>query len=118
MNPVLGHIKCPHCENENATIHQEKKGKTKALYYRCENCGTVQCRYKGGQDFIKKHGRFIESNDAQAKDEIAKQAAAVALAEAAELRHKVAKEKAKEVPPPEPASPKKKTLLDIINEAL
>lgn len=101
-NPVLGHLNCPHC-GEEATIHQEKKGQTKALYYRCINCGTIQCRYGGGQKFIKENARWIAPDDTETKEKIAAQAAAEAKAEVTEALNKVKKEDVKTEQKPETA---------------
>lgn len=65
MNPCIGYITCPHCGNESATVHREKKGK-QALYYRCYDgphgtCGTVQIRNPGGQKFINENMRPLDS---------------------------------------------------------
>ena len=105
MNPVIGHIKCGHCENENATVHREKKGKVQALYYRCENCGTIQCRYAGGQAYIKKNARFVDPADTAAREQAGQQAAAEAKAEVAEAAHKMAMEKKKEAEKPATPTP-------------
>lgn len=52
MNPVIGHLDCPLCtamgRKTTATVHQERRAK-RALYMRCEQCGTLQPRLPGGQ---------------------------------------------------------------------
>lgn len=120
-NPVLGHITCPHCGRTDATIHQEKKGKVKALYYRCIDCGTIQCRYAKGQEFIKKHGRFVTPDDTAAREAAAAVAAAEAKAEVAEAAHKFTPKPAP-TPAPEPknndAPPKQKSAWDWMNKEI
>ena len=68
-NEVLGHVTCPHCGSNNATVHKEKKGG--AFYYRCYDgphgpCGTVQVRGSGGQKYIKDNAVMIADENAQA----------------------------------------------------
>lgn len=64
----VGLIKCPHCGNENATVHQQQTGTKKGrLYYRCYSeingavmlCGTIQCIGQSGQDWINANMRPI-----------------------------------------------------------
>lgn len=117
MNPVLGHISCPHCTNQNATVHKEKKGKVQALYYRCENCGTIQCRYPGGQAFINANARWVKPDDMEAREAAGAAAAAEAKAEVAEVAHKKAAEKP--APPPAPIEqPKKRGFLEAMAAAM
>ena len=62
-NPAISLLTCPHCGNEEATVHRQKKGGT--LYYRCQSvgyCGTVQIRGPGGQRFIEQNRRDLGSN--------------------------------------------------------
>lgn len=57
---IIGTLKCPHCGNEHATVH-EQKGKANKLYYRCyarpgsadPRCGTVQITGPSGQEWIR-----------------------------------------------------------------
>ena len=64
----IGLIKCPHCGNENATVHQQQTGTKKGrLYYRCYSeingavmlCGTIQCIGQSGQKYINDNMRPI-----------------------------------------------------------
>lgn len=62
---ILGHLKCPHCGNNDATVHQAA-GRNKAFYYRCYDdvsggCGTVQISLAAGQRFIKENLRPLNS---------------------------------------------------------
>lgn len=108
MNPVLGHCTCPHC-NDQATVHQEKTGRKKAKYYRCQ-CGTVQIRGETGQRWIEKNTVWIAPDDMAAREVAGAAAAAEARAEVAEVAHKKAAEKAAAIePPPPPPEPKKRT---------
>lgn len=61
-------IKCAHCGNENATVHQQQTGTKKGrLYYRCYSeingtvmlCGTIQCIGQSGQKYINDNMRPI-----------------------------------------------------------
>jgi hypothetical protein len=66
---ILGNITCPHCGNENATVHKQARGK-KRLYYRCYDgqigdCGTVQIVLEGGQKWINKNIRKLNSDNAE-----------------------------------------------------
>lgn len=64
----VGLITCPHCGNENATVHEQQTGTKKGRkYYRCYseingsqmNCGTIQCIGQRGQDWINQNMRPI-----------------------------------------------------------
>lgn len=64
----VGLINCPHCGNENATVHQQQTGTKKGrFYYRCYSeingsvmlCGTIQCIGQRGQDWINQNMRPI-----------------------------------------------------------
>lgn len=86
---ILGHITCPHCGNDKATVHRQAKG-SRALYYRCypENsdpCGTVQIILKGGQKFINENMRPL--------NEVEQNIAAQEAGEIAKVEQKVAAEK-------------------------
>jgi hypothetical protein len=69
---ILGHVTCPHCGNDQATVHREAKGK-RALYYRCYSapgsiamrCGTVQIRGPQGQVWINANITTIASGQAE-----------------------------------------------------
>ena len=105
-NPVIAKITCPHCGNDEATVHQENK-KAGKKYYRCYggpdgDCGTVQIRYEGGQKFINKNMRPLEPVE---QDQEVEAAAEEAKAEAAEQVRKVRREKK---PEPEPKPETKK----------
>ena len=94
-NPIVGHVKCPHCGNPDATVHQEKKGK-RSLYYRCYggpkgDCGTVQIRYPGGQQWIKDNMRPL---DLEQQDDAANEAAGEAAEEAREQARDVRRQAA------------------------
>lgn len=72
-NPVLGHVTCPHCGNDAATVHRESRGRAKKLYYRCYSggaCGTIQCRGEGGQRWIASHVTWLagEAQEQSAAD--------------------------------------------------
>lgn len=56
---IVGYITCPHCGNDQATVHKQAKGGK--FYYRCyasegsvdARCGTVQITGPTGQSWIK-----------------------------------------------------------------
>jgi len=88
---ILGHITCPHCQNDKATVHRQAKG-SRALYYRCYDgekgdCGTVQIILKGGQAWIKANMRPLAAGEveiiAQEAAEVAKEQATKAATVAA-----------------------------------
>lgn len=101
-NPVIGHIECPLCNNDKATVHREGRGK-KAMYYRCYDgpngtCGTIQCRGPGGQDWITRNIRALEP---EKKEAIADKAAEEARGEAKAAAREV--ERKQQQPPPKNA---------------
>lgn len=57
---IVGTITCPHCGNDQATVHKQARGK-RSLYYRCYTerggvqmrCGTVQIHGPKGQAWIE-----------------------------------------------------------------
>ena len=64
----VGLVTCPHCGNENATVHQQQTGTKKGrFYYRCYSeingntmrCGTIQSIGQTGQDWINSNMRPI-----------------------------------------------------------
>lgn len=69
---ILGVMTCPHCGNQDATIHMHEKNIR--LYYRCYNgqgsnemiCGTVQIMGPKGQEYLKAR---LPRQDAIAKPE-------------------------------------------------
>jgi uncharacterized Zn finger protein (UPF0148 family) len=86
---ILGHITCPHCGNDKATVHKQAKG-SRALYYRCypedsDPCGTVQIILKGGQKFINENMRPL--------NKVEQKIAADDMAENAKVEQKKAAEK-------------------------
>lgn len=96
-NPSLGHITCPHCGNDQATVHRESRGR-RPLYYRCYggphgDCGTIQARYEGGQKWIKDNARWFEGD---AQDKAAQEAAEEAAEETAEAIREQRRERAQE----------------------
>lgn len=70
-NPAIGRVTCPHC-GAPATVHQEKRGIKKALYYRCGDpvsgtgCGTVQIRGATGQIWLREHMRPLDLEEREA----------------------------------------------------
>lgn len=97
-NPAIGRVSCAHC-GALATVHQEKRGIKKALYYRCgdpvsgDGCGTVQIRGATGQLWLRQHMQPLDvaGRDAvrvDAGDEAAEEARAVAVKIAANERKK------------------------------
>lgn len=70
----IGLITCPHCGNDQATVHQQRTGSKKGRrYYRCYSevngyamrCGTVQILGPTGQDFINANMRPIGESPAE-----------------------------------------------------
>jgi len=83
---IVGHVTCPFCGNDKATVHREARGK-RALYFRCYDgprgrCGTVQIRYEGGQAWILENMRPL---DEQGRERQEVEAAGAARAEAREV---------------------------------
>lgn len=67
-------IKCAHCGNESATVHQQQTGTKKGrLYYRCYSeingsvmlCGTIQCIGQTGQKYINDNMRPIGQHSSE-----------------------------------------------------
>ena len=84
---ILGHITCPHCKSDEATVHQAA-GRNKALYYRCYSdatggCGTIQISLAAGQKFIKDNMRPLNSVEAKQAAEVAANDAAIEQTKAA-----------------------------------
>lgn len=70
-NKIIGELYCPLCGSDQATIHEQNKGKKK-FYIRCYEghgsnvplCGTLQATGPTGQEYIKKHGCFNDHEKA------------------------------------------------------
>lgn len=91
MNPVIGNIDCPLCaavgRQTVATVHQERRAK-RALYWRCDSCGTLQPRLSGGQAAMQQLTRPLKAGPEQ--DGAATEAAIEAQEDA---RHQIRKQR-------------------------
>lgn len=109
MGVKIGTVDCPHCRDLGKTtvadVCQESRGRAKALYYRCGECGTVQIRLPGGQAWINKNMRPL---DLDARQQASDDAAATAAEETREAAKKAAVKKRREAavePTPVPVKP-------------
>jgi hypothetical protein len=73
-NPAIGEVPCPIGDEaghpHTAALVRETKGR-KALYIRCDSCGTLQPRLSEGQEymrqFVAKRGRVFDPDDPDAQ---------------------------------------------------
>jgi len=84
---ILGHITCPHCKSDEATVHQAA-GRNKAFYYRCYSdttggCGTIQISLTAGQKFIKENMRPLNKIEVKQAAEVAANDASISQVKAA-----------------------------------
>ena len=105
LNPVVGELDCPICHAVGrrtvATAHREGRGKRRAIYYHCPECGCIQPRMVGGQEAMQLLVRPIEPDE---QDQVVEEVA------------EAAKEKARTAIREERR--KKRTLLDALGDLM
>lgn len=110
-NKIVGHIQCPFCGSDDATVHVHAKGKKK-YYVRCYEgegsnkpvCGTLQAIGPTGQGIIINKARFIKGESPIGAIEIPEKNAIASKVPTLEPETVL-----DDMPPP-----KRKTLYDIL----